>query len=120
VAANAAPLATSLGLPTAKFPNVIIDGGSLPDSITVSLTLVNAFKLKVGQTLLPWAGTVNKAKGSFSGTLTLPTSASDVLVGAATVSGVLLGGSYYLPYVGSGLVKIPLKSPKGSFAQRRF
>lgn len=119
VPANAAALAMSLGLPTATFPNVIIDGGGLPDSITASLptsmTLDNAFKLKAVPALLAWSGTVNKANGSFSGTLTLPTSASDVLVGPAKVSGVLLGGSYYSPHVGSGLVKIPLKSPKGSF-----
>jgi hypothetical protein len=120
--ASAAVLVTALGLPTVTFPSLIIDGGGLPDSISVllptSLTLDNAFKLnavkKVGQTLIPWAGTVAKANGSFSGTLTRPASTSDVLAGAATVSGVLLEGSYYSPYVGSGLVKIPLKSPKGS------
>jgi hypothetical protein len=123
VPANAAALATSLGLPTASpitFPSLIIDAGGLPDSIVASLptslTLDSTFKLnKVGQTSIPWTGTVNKANGSFSGTLTLPTSASDVLAGAASVSGVLLEGSYYRPHVGSGLVKIPLKSPKGSF-----
>jgi hypothetical protein len=121
--ASAAVLTTALGLPTTKFPSLIIDGGGLPSSIVASLptsmTLDNAFKLtavkKVGQTLLPWKGAVAKANGSFSGTLTLPTSTSDVLAGAATVSGVLLEGAYYSPYVGSGLVKIPLKSPKGSF-----
>jgi hypothetical protein len=122
VPASAAALVTSLGLPTASpitFPSLIIDGGGLPNTIAAalptSLTLDNAFKLKAAPTLLPWTATVNKANGSFSGTLTLPVSASDVLAGAATVSGVLLEGSYYTPHVGSGLVKIPLKSPKGSF-----
>ena len=122
VPANATALATSLGLPTASpitFPSLIIDGGGLPDSIVASLptslTLDNAFKLKAAPTLLPLTGTVNKANGSFSGTLTLPASASEFLAGAATVSGVLLEGSYYSPHVGSGLIKIPLKSPKGSF-----
>jgi hypothetical protein len=119
VPANAAALATSLGLPSTTFPNVIIDGGGLPDSIMASMptsmTLDNAFKLNAVPALLSWSGTVNKANGSFSVTLTLPTSASDVLVGPAKLSGVLLGGSYYSPRVGSGLVKIPLKSPKGSF-----
>jgi hypothetical protein len=121
--ASAAALVTALGLPTTKFPSLIIDGGGLPNvivaSLPTSMTLDNAFKLtavkKVGQTQLPWKGTVAKANGSFSGTLTLPTSTSDVLAGAATVSGVLLEGAYYSPYVGSGLVKIPLISPKGSF-----
>jgi hypothetical protein len=119
---NAAGLATSLGLPTIPtitFPSLIIDGGGLPQSIAAalptSLSLDNAYKLKAAPTLLPWTATVNKANGGFSGTLTLPVSASDVLAGAATVSGVLLEGSYYWPHVGSGLVKIPLKSPKGSF-----
>ena len=122
VPANAAALATSIGHPTASpitFPCLIIDGGGLPNTIAASLptslTLDNAFKLKAAPTLLPWTGTVNKANGSFSGTLTLPASTSDVLAGAATVSGVLLEESYYSPHVGSGLVKIPLKSPKGSF-----
>ena len=119
VPANAAALAKSLGLSTMTFPSVIIDGGGLPDAIVeslpTSLTLSNAFKLNDVKTVGPWAGTVAKANGSFSGTLKLPTSTSDVLAGPAAVSGVLLEGSYYSPYFGSGLVKIPLKSPKGSF-----
>jgi hypothetical protein len=119
VPANAGALATSLGIPTITFPSLIIDGGGLPNTIAAalptSLTLDNAYKLKAAPTLLPWTATVNKANGGFSGTLTLPVSASDVLAGAASVSGVLLEGSYYTPHVGSGLVKIPLKSPKGSF-----
>lgn len=117
--ASAAALVKSLGLPTTTFPSLIIDGGGLPvnieSALPTSLTLDNAYKLKAAPTLLPWAVTVNKANGSFSGTLTFPTSTSDVLAGAATVSGILLEGAYYLPYVGGGLIKIPLKSPKGSF-----
>jgi hypothetical protein len=119
VPASAAGLTTSLGIPKMTFPRLLIDGGGLPNTIAASLptslSLDSTFKLKAVPTLLPWSGTVNKANGGFSGTLTLPTSASDVLAGTATVSGVLLEDSYYSPHVGSGLVKIPLKSPKGSF-----
>ncbi len=78
----------------------------------------NAFNLLAipneGMPTIPWKGALKISDGSFSGVLMLPGSNTDITAGTAQVSGVFLQ-NHSLSSVGTGLVKIPVNGPKGSY-----
>ena len=122
--ANSIALAETMGLTQQTFRGAIFEGGGLPDPNTASalpesFALDASFKLIAlpipGRLMAPWQGSVNPKIGSFSGTLDVAASTSDILAGKAAVSGVLFPSAEVDTVVGAGLVKIPVAGKPGAF-----
>jgi len=80
-----------------------------------SITFNNSGYQIPGRVMAPWLGAISSKVGSFSGTLSVNSPVSDILVGKLSASGVIFPADQGSSYVGAGLVKIPVTGKKGAF-----
>jgi hypothetical protein len=117
-------LAQNLGLVGQRFPRIEFDGAGLANldntfALPSSFVMDASYKLIAqpipGRVMAPWLGAISSKVGSFSGTLSVNSPVSDILVGKLSASGVIFPADEGSSAVGAGLVKIPVTGKKGAF-----